>query len=33
MMNLAVLTVRSAGGLRVKGGERGILVGSSQAMG
>ncbi len=33
MMNLVVLTTRAAGDLRVNGGERGILAGSSQAMG
>lgn len=32
-MNLTVLTTQTAGGLRVNGGERGNLVGSSQAMG
>lgn len=32
-MNLVVLTTRAAGDLRVNGGERGNLAGSSQAMG
>ena len=32
-MNLTVLTARAIQDLRVEGGERGNLVGSSQAMG
>jgi hypothetical protein len=33
MMNLVVLTARTCGGLRTDVRERGILTGSSQAMG
>lgn len=32
-MNLVVLTIRTIQDLRVEGGERGNLAGSSQAMG
>jgi hypothetical protein len=33
MMNLTVLTALAGGGLRIIAGWRGVLVGSSQAMG